>query len=245
MLGIIKGDIRYEALSRMVPSIISNELSDFLDIDSLLLPFNGIDEYYNIKQSNINLLDILKQNDIKMIFVGNANNKLKELCLAKKIGLIELLKAPEFVMENARLTAMGVIYYLGQKNIAISDLKIIILGYGNIGYALAELLKAYRCKFSIYANTIEEAKFIRLQGYTLADFKDFDIVVNTIPKNLDWDYSIFKDKQIIDVASAPYGFDIDKIYEVGIKYEIISAIPSKFAPTSAAKIIKNYIEKYL
>lgn len=245
MLGIIKGDIRYEALSRMVDSVISGELSDFLDIDSLLLPFNGIDEYYNIKQSNINLLDILKQNDIKMIFVGNANNKLKELCLSKKIDLVELLKEPKFVIENARLTAMGIIYYLGQKSLAVSDLKIVILGYGNIGYALAELLKAYHCEFSIFANTLEEEKFIRLQGYHLADFKDFDVVINTIPKNLDWDYNTFKDKQIIDVASAPYGFDIDKIYEVGIKYEIISAIPSKFAPTSAAKIIKNYIEKKL
>ncbi|MDE6584875.1 MAG: hypothetical protein K2K15_05675, partial [Anaeroplasmataceae bacterium] len=78
MLGIIQGDIRYEALSKMLPSKLSSELYDFIGIDSLLLPFSGIDENYNIKQSKLNLLDILKENSIKTIFVGNANNKLKE-----------------------------------------------------------------------------------------------------------------------------------------------------------------------
>ena len=64
MLGIIKGDIRYEALAKMLPSVLSGELYDFIGIDTLLLPFGGIDEYYNIKQSKLNLLDILKENDI-------------------------------------------------------------------------------------------------------------------------------------------------------------------------------------
>ena len=58
MLGIIKGDIRYEYLSFEGEYIISNELVDFYNIDELLLPFGGIDEYYNIKGSSINLRSI-------------------------------------------------------------------------------------------------------------------------------------------------------------------------------------------
>ena len=245
MLGIIKGDIRYDELSKMVDSVISSELCDFLNIDSLLLPFNGIDEYYNIKQSNLNLLDILKENDIKTIFVGNANNKLKELCNVKNIKLYELLKMPEFVIDNAFLTAIGLVAYLNQKSLAITDQKILIIGFGNIGFELAKVLKAYKCEFSVYPNTSEEEKFVRLLGYKIADFNDFDIAVNTIPRILEWDYSIFKTKRVIDVASAPYGFDINEIYKNDIKYEIVSAIPSKFAPTSAAIIIKKHIANLL
>ena len=112
MLGIIKGDIRYEALAKMLPSVLSGDLYDFIGIDTLLLPFGGIDEYYNIKQSKLNLLDILKENDIKTIFVGNANSRLKEVCSHKNIRLIELLQELDFIIPNAKLTSMGIIDYL-------------------------------------------------------------------------------------------------------------------------------------
>ena len=103
MLGIIKGDNRYEYLSFMVDSVLSNELVDFYNIDELLLPFSGIDEYYNIKGSNINILDILRVNDIKAIYVGHASDKLVDLCKHKNILLFEILKDEDFIIENAHL----------------------------------------------------------------------------------------------------------------------------------------------
>ncbi|MDE5715215.1 MAG: hypothetical protein K2I42_03680, partial [Anaeroplasmataceae bacterium] len=184
-------------------------------------------------------------NCVKTIIVGNANNTLKDLCKAKGIKLVELLNQYDFVIENAKLTSMGIIDFLQRKNLAINDFKIIILGYGNIGYTFAELLEAYGSDFSIYPSNEVEEKYVHLRGFKVADWKNFDVVVNTIPANLDFDYHIFKDKKIIDVASAPYGFDIDKIEEYGISYEIYGAIPSKFAYVSAANIIKKNIEKYL
>ncbi len=243
MLGIIEGDIRYSALAKLMPAKLSKELSDFLDIDVLLLPFGGIDENYNIKQSQLNLLDILKENDIKTILVGNANTKLKNLCLEKNIRLLELLKDYQFVIPNAKLTSMGIIDYLSKGDFAVSDQKIRIVGFGNIGFTLAELLKSNDCSFDIYPMNEIEEKYIRLMGYDIADEKEYDILINTVPKNLDWDYVSLKNKRIIDVASFPYGFDILKINEMGIRYEIVSAIPSKFAYFSAANILKKYIEK--
>ncbi|MDE7106336.1 MAG: hypothetical protein K2O22_04135, partial [Anaeroplasmataceae bacterium] len=219
MLGIIKGDIRYEALTRLIPSVCSSELYDFLDIDVLLLPFGGIDEEYQIKQSKLNLLDILKENAIKTILVGNANSKLKELCKQNQIRLIELLKDLRFVIPNAKLTSMGIIEYLSTKDLAVSDQKIMISGFGNIGFTLAELLKANDCKFTIYPSNETEEKYVRLMGYPLCEEKDYDILINTIPMNLNWDYEKLKDKRIIDVASAPYGFDLEKINQYGIHYE--------------------------
>lgn len=245
MLGIIKGDVRYEALAKLMPAILSSELYDFLDIDVLLLPFGGIDESYNIKQSKLNLLNILQENDIKTILVGNANTKLKKLCEERKIHLIELLKDYRFVIPNAKLTSMGIIEYLNKKDLAVCDQKIVIIGFGNIGFTLAELLKANDCTFSILPMNEIEEKYMYLLGYNQKDIKEHDIIINTVPFNLDWDYSKLKGKRIIDVASAPYGFDINKINEYDIHYEIVSAIPSKFAYISAANIIKKYIEKYV
>lgn len=245
MLGIIKGDIRYEALAKMLPAKISSELYDFLGIDVLLLPFGGIDETYHIKQSKLNLLDILKENAIKTIIVGNANDKLKRLCEERKIKLLELLKDLDFIIPNARLTSMGIIDYLSKENKAVSDLKICIVGFGNIGYTLAELLKAYGTDFTILPMKEEEEKYIKLMEYPLHSFEAYDILINTVPKNLNWDYAKLLTKRVIDVASAPYGFDIEKIEAFGINYEIVGAIPSKFAPVSAANILKKYIEKHV
>ncbi len=245
MLGIVKGDARYGILAKMLECSISSELCDFIGLDALLLPLGGIDDYYNIKQSNLNLIDILKENDIRSIIVGNANNKLKDLCFQKNIRLLELLKNQEYVRANARLTAEGIISYLSTDNISIKDQKIMILGYGNIGYYLAELLKAYQAEFQIYGSSKMEEKYIALAGYSLADFQDFDVVINTIPAQLPWDYTKWQGKRIIEVASSPYGFDIEKLMAHDVKYEIVSAIPAKYSPVSAAKILKNTLEKWL
>ena len=80
-------------------------------------------------------------------------------------------------------------------------------------------------------------------GYKHADFKDFGIIINTIPHNIDIDYSLLKNKRVLDVASKPYGFDIEKIANIDVRYEIYSNIPAKFCPNLAANILKNYIEK--
>lgn len=243
MIGIIKGDARYEALAKLMSAKLSGELCELIGIEGLILPLGGIDDYYNIKQSNLNLLDILKENDIKWLAVGNANNKLKELCLQKNIILIELLKDSKYVMENARLTAEGILSYLASRDVGLKDQQIVILGYGNIGYYLAELLKAYQTKFQIYPSNELEKKYVLLAGYEVADFKSFDVAINTIPALLDWNYQCFQNKRIIDVASSPYGFDVEKTMSMGIRYEIFSAVPAKYAPYSAAKIIQKTIEK--
>ncbi|MDE7264616.1 MAG: hypothetical protein K2N64_08150 [Anaeroplasmataceae bacterium] len=159
--------------------------------------------------------------------------------------MIELLKDWRFVLPNAKLTSMGIIDYLSCGDYAVSDQKILIVGFGNIGFTLAKLLEANDCRFSIYPMSGEEEKFIHLLGYSVADFKEYDVIINTVPKNLDWDYNALQKKRIIDVASQPYGFDIEQIERHKIRYEIVSAIPSKFAYASAANIIKKYIEKFV
>lgn len=242
MLGIIGTDVRYKYLNELIPSIYSDELYDFFGIDSLLLPFGGINDNYDVKQSKLNLLDILKENNIKTIFVGNANNRLKELCSERKIELVEILKKDSFVIPNAKLTALGIIDYINRGIKITSDEKIAIAGFGNIGFFLAKLLKAYDTDFCILASNPLEEKYAKLLGYK-TELENYSILVNTVPCNLNWDYNELKDKRIIDVASSPYGFDIEKINEYMINYEIASAIPAKFCPVAAAKIIKKIIEK--
>lgn len=248
MIGVIKKDIRYNVFLDKKNYILSDDLTDFIGLDGLILPFGGIDSYYDIKGSNINLLDILRVNGIDIIFTGFANDKLKELCEKRNIKLVELMSDMDFVKENARLTACGIIEFLHCDDMLVSDLRIILFGYGNINYMLAKLLDAYGVDFGVYTEDRLEKKFVVLEGYKLSsleDVKNYDFIINTIPVNIDCDYSIFKDKVVIDVASMPYGFDFNKIDYVSKKYEILGSVPSRFFYKSGGKLIYKTVEKYL
>lgn len=247
MLGIVKGDVRYTYLSQLVNrSILSDRLEDFYNVHSLLLPLGGINSDYSIKQSGLNLLDILNIARIRTIYTGNANKELKELCQRQNIRLVEFLKNPEFVAENAFLTAKALLYYIHKGEKDISDFSVLVLGYGNIGFYLSKLFKAAGVRFAVYTEEVLEQKYARLEGYVLSEeiTSDYDIIINTIPKNLKVDYTRLKSSRILDVASAPYGFDLEEIMKHRLDYEIHSALPSKYAPCSAAYIIKRFIEKY-
>ena len=245
VIGIIKGDIRYKYLSDMINNyIISDKLIELKGIEELLLPMNGINNDYEIKGTTLNLLDIIKQNSIKRIYVGNSSKRLDELCDKYSIELIKFLNG-SFILENAKLTAKGIIHYLCNNENDISDYKILVVGYGNISYYLCDLLDVYDVKYAVLTLNETEKKFINLKSIKSEEMisgKGYDIIINTIPDNLDWDYSSLINLRVIDVASSPFGFDIDKIIQNNINYYIFSAIPSKYAPSTAAKILKNALK---
>lgn len=245
MIGIIKGDVRYTYLSQMLDnSIISDSLKDFIGIDVLILPLSGINNNYIIKQTTINIMDILNNNRIKLIITGNANNELIDLCNKYEIKLYELLKDYEFVIENAYLTAKGALYLIHNGICDIKDKTILLTGYGNIGFHLAKILNSQDINVNIYTENIIEKKYAMLEGYKIIDNinDSYDIIINTIPNNIELDYSKLKNSIIYDLASLPYGFDINKINLNSLDYRILSNIPSKYAPKSAAIILKKIIE---
>lgn len=244
MIGIIKGDIRYKYLNEMIDdSILSSNLSDFYNIDTLVLPLKGIDNDLIIFGTSINILDILNNNRIKRIIVGNANNRLKDVCNEYKISLYQFLNDVDFVLGNAKLTAKAIIYYLQDGISDISDKRILLLGYGNISYYLARLLDEYDISFKVLPMNDYERKTLMLNKINFQQniTNDYDIIINTVPKVFDIDLSILKGVKILDIASYPFGFDPIEIDNHKIDYHILSMLPSKYAPKSAAILIKKFI----
>ena len=242
MLGIIKGDIRYDYLHKLVnDSVLPNDLLDLHNIDELLLPIAGVNDDLSIRQTSINLEDILKQNSIKTIYTGNISNKLKNICQLYNVKLINFMSG-NYIIENAKLTAKGIINYLSNSDTDISELNVLLVGYGNIGYYLSKILDIYEVNHHILTFNDLEKKYIRLDNKNIENNLNginYDLIINTIPVNLEWDYENLKMTKIIDVASKPYGFDLDKIIENKINYYILSSIPSMYCPKTAATILKK------
>ena len=131
----------------------------------------------------------------------------------------------------------------------------LVLGYGRVGKILAKTL------FSLGANTFVEARknsdlaWIKAFGYEgikLDELENsidkFDIIFNTVPHTvLDKNLlsKIKKDSLIIDLASYPYGADINFCRDNKIKYIIASSLPGKVAPHFAGKIIAKTINNII
>ena len=71
----------------------------------------------------------------------------------------------------------------------------------------------------------------------------WDFVLNTIPavRFKKEELSRFGSAALFELASPPYGFDMDAAAELGIKVELAGALPSRFSPISAAEAIKDAI----
>lgn len=248
LIGVIKSDVRYDYFKDKEGCMVSNNINDFINIDTLILPFSGIDNYYNIKGTNINIIDILRNNRVDYIFTGRSNKLLDDLCKSMGIKVFEILNDVDFIIENAILTSAGIIDYLQKKGKCVNDMCIFIMGYGNISCSLAKMLTAYGTDFLIYPNNEIEEKFILLNGYKvgkISDLNKYNTIINTIPCNYVGDYNVFKNAKILDVSSNPYGFDVDKVEELGIDYNIYSSIPSKYLKVSAGKLVYNFVKKHL
>ena len=51
------------------------------------------------------------------------------------------------------------------------------------------------------------------------------------------------DALLLELASAPYGFDLLLARKLGLRAELESGIPGRYCPRTAAKILWRYIER--
>ena len=153
---------------------------------------------------------------------------------------------------NAFLTAEAAISIaINNSKKSLFESKILITGMGRISKNLSLILKAFNSKITICARKETDRAFANTLGFGSIDFStlknnidDFDFVFNTVP-NIIFDYEILnnanKETLFIDLASAPGGFE--KNNELNIITAL--ALPGKYSPQSAARIIYKTIRPFL
>lgn len=105
------------------------------------------------------------------------------------VSRIDLLKDPFFLADNAAITAeaaLGLI--LSNLSCAITEAKILILGWGRIGKCLTHQLAHLNAPLSVYARKPEDQALLRSLGYHPITAQElsgalpgFRCVVNTVP----------------------------------------------------------------
>ena len=188
----------------------------------------------------------------KTFIAGGIPEIIKE---NEKIKTIDLLESEELTILNAIPTVEGAIKIaIEEREETIYESTVLICGYGRIGKILCDRFRKMGANVYCAARKdtdlawIREKRCIPIRYDELYKYaKDFDIVINTVPtkilnkRELD---SFRRDVTIIDLASKPGGVDEEYAKKIGIKLVIALGIPGKEQPTTAARYIKETIDKY-
>lgn len=191
------------------------------------------------------LVPLVKENAV--IFTGKMDEKLRELFPLS--NFVEYLSCEDVCLKNAIPTAEGAVQIaLAEIPETLSGLKILIVGMGRIGTALAEILKGFGADITAAVRNEKGAAKARLHGIksvrTDSIHDDFRLIFNTVP-SLIFDQEklekLRRDTLIIDLVSKPFGVDYKSAEMLGIKAMQALGLPGKTAPVTAGEIIAECI----
>lgn len=169
---------------------------------------------------------------------------------ARDIRLFNMMENERFQAINSRLTAEGMLDVLiSHSIISISDCKVLILGFGRMGAAAANLLGRLNvaCDIATSSNRPAGAFAINVLPMRDFDFSPYDAVINTVPMPIvpDSDLTTFKTGAVyIDLASRA-AINLEYARYLGVDADIYPALPAKTCPLSAAQAIEAYISEVI
>lgn len=247
---IIGEDARSMYLRKMYMSE-GKEIVDYNKADYIIAPIPFSRDGVKITGEIINCNELINSIQNKVLFTGAISNNIKEKL--SNVKYYDLMDLDEVAVMNAIPTAEGAIYEaIKNSNITLSGSNVLVTGYGRIGKILCEMLKGLNTKVYCEARNKKDIAFIEAMGYNSIYIDDLnsylpkmDYIFNTIPvvllneSNLKY---INKECTIIDLASAPGGIDFELAKSMNLNVIWALSLPSKVAPKSAAKYLKDAID---
>ena len=160
------------------------------------------------------------------------------------------------VLQNAVLTAKGAMQVLlRHRHVPIGKLRIAVAGYGRVARAVVGELLPCGCTPTVAARREEARSAAREKGckaISVAELQRdpsaYDVLLNTVPARLfSWE-TLEKTKPdvlLLELASAPFGFDFEAARAIGREIVNAQSLPGKYAPQAAATIIGEKIKSLL
>lgn len=148
-----------------------------------------------------------------------------------------------FIKKNSHLTAQGTLKII--LDIIKTDLSLMraaVIGYGNCGREICRILKNCGAEVTAYIRSEKSACEAQKNGIKieninkLNNLSQFDIIINTVPVNIIGDRvleSLTEKNLYIEIASAPYGFNIKNAEKYRFTFVLASSLPGKFTPVGA------------
>lgn len=164
----------------------------------------------------------------------------------------DYMKDEAFLYENARITAEGATVLLGKTSDGtVYGMDVGVLGMGRIAECLCRMLCALDARVTVYARRPEAlARACALGACTglltrelPASLFGHDAICNTVPHLLldaDAIPRLRSDVLLLELASAPGGFDRDAAAACGLCITDGRGLPGKYAPRAAGELIADF-----
>lgn len=271
--ALIGGDGRFVRLCRLLradgyevrPFALEKELPDCVEsagkalegADCLVLPLPCVRSgALNAPLSALGhgIGDILRKCAPGTAVCAGMAGEIRSECEALGLPLYDYFAREDFALENALLTAEGAIeLMLRESERALSGSRVLLCGFGRIGKMLAPRLLAMGTRVTVAARSAEALILARSMGCdTLELGRDslggrFNFAVNTIPAAIFGPAELerLRPARLLELASAPYGFDADAAERLGMSLTRAPGLPGKCAPESAAEIIRDSIYRIM
>jgi len=186
-----------------------------------------------------------------VIFTGKADERLRRLFPDNEI--CEYMSREELCLKNAIPTAEGAVQTaLEELPVTLNGMRVLIVGMGRIGTALAAILKGFGADITAAVRNEKGAAKARIAGIRSICTDDiragYGLVFNTVPGLV-----FSRDKLsefgsrtlFIDLASKPGGIDFEAARELGIKTVWALGLPGRTAPVTAGEMIAETVAEML
>lgn len=195
----------------------------------------------------------------KTLIAGAIGEEIQKIAIENNIKIIDLMENESFTVLNVIPTVEGALQVAMQNTeFTIHDSKCLVLGFGRIGKLLCSKLNSLGANVNCMARKDKDLAWIQALGYRgihindlSSNLNDCNIIFNTVPAIVleEKELKILKTKSssaiIIELASSPGGVDIESAKKYAIKVIRAQGLPGKVAPLTAAKYIKQTIDKIL
>ena len=187
--------------------------------------------------------------DCGRVICGKCSDVVRNSASGRGIDVYEIMRDEKFLAVNSRLTAEGALMLMLEHSlISISDARVLVMGFGRMGAAVARLMNKLEISLDVATNGSSRPAYafaervVPLEGF---DFAPYDVIINTVP------YPIVKDSELltmretvvyIDLASSP-AVNLEYAKYLGLDADIYPALPAKVCPLGAARAMRDYISE--
>lgn len=192
----------------------------------------------------------------QMLCGGRVDPVTAALAAERGLTVRDYFAREELAVANAVPTAEGAIQIaMEQLPITIHGARVLVVGFGRVGRALAPRLQALGARVTVAARRYEQRSLAQSMGLgteradRLPDWLcGYDLVVNTAPARVLGveELSALKEGAlVIDLASKPGGVDRKAADRLGRQVIWALSLPGKVAPVTAGGAIRSTIYNML
>ena len=168
--------------------------------------------------------------------------------------IVDLWADEALIRANARLTAEGAVSaMMCASERAIADARCLVVGWGRVGRALAELLVAIGARVTVASRSaasrnraVERGAESVPTGSLRGHLRGHQMIFNTAPDMvLDAGLleAVDRDAMIIDLASPLYGVDLNAAWARGLRAWREPGLPGRYCPRSAAQALLEAMDR--